>query len=140
MTKNSLLLILLLIAACQSKPVDTIRISINHQQNSLKVTGVSATSLYGLRHDTLSLQAWQNLFPVYQMPADTDLRNYQPAISGKYALSGNIIVFKPDTPFVAGQTYFARYYHYDEHLSSIDMALNRRKPGETPYTELIFKY
>jgi hypothetical protein len=137
--KRSVIFILL-IAACRSKPASNIQITVDHTHKAIKITGTSATVLYGIRHDTLTTEAWQALFPVYQMPADTEMRNYQPAIKGKYAINGAIISFMPDTPFRAGQTYFARYYNYDQPLSATDMALRTRKPGQIPFTELIFKY
>ena len=137
---KKLLFILLTLAACKYKPASTIKITVDHTHQAIKVTGVAATALYGIQHDSPNTEAMQNLFPVYKMPADTEMRNYQPTIKGRYGINGNNITFTPDTAFKTGQTYFARWYRYDQPLTATDMAMRTRKPGETPFIELIFKY
>ena len=106
----------------------------------MQVSGVSVLTLLRIQHDTLNMKTWQAFFPVCKMPADTDMRNYQEPMPGKYAIANKLIVFTPDTPFTAGQTYFARYYVYDDQVSAADLALHNAEPGQAPYTELIFKY
>jgi len=136
--KKLLPFLMVFLAACQSKPASTIVLYIN--QKSVQVKGIQATELYGLKTDSLNRQAWQSLFPVYKMPADTDLRNYQRPVWGKYSLVNDVISFTPDTPFVKDSIYFARYYRFADGLNGGNMVIDKRKPGETPYTELIFKY
>ena len=137
---KKLLFLLLTLSACKSKPASNIKITIDHTHQAIKITGVAATALYGIQHDSLDTAGWHALFPVYKMPADTEMRNYQPYIKGKYDINGGVVSFTPDTAFKTGQTYFARWYRYDEPLSATDMAMRTRKPGETPFIELIFKY
>src|SRR4051812_4739432 len=104
---KKLAFLLLLFTACKSKSANTITISVN--QKTVQVKGIPATELYGLESDTISQRAWQSLFPVFKLPADTDLRNYQSPVAGRYSLSGDVILFTPDTAFAKDSTYFARY-------------------------------
>ncbi|QKJ32538.1 hypothetical protein HQ865_23165 [Mucilaginibacter mali] len=138
--KKLLLPLLLLLAACRSKPATVVNIVPDKAYGMIKATGLPVYMLNGIQRDSLPVDAWQNLLLVCKMPADTDLRNYQPAIKGKYGISSGAITFTPDTPFKAGQTYFARYYHYDDKISGLDLVLHRRETGKATYTELIFKY
>lgn len=135
---KKLAIFLIFFVACKSKQVNTIVIAVN--QKTVQVKGIPATELYGLKSDSVSMAAWQSLFPVFKMPADTDLRNYQSPVDGRYSLQNDAITFTPDSPFVKDSTYFARYYRFAEGLNSTNMIMDKRKPGETAYTELIFKY
>lgn len=82
---------------------------------------------------------WQLLVPVYRMPADTDLKNYQPVQPGKYRLADTTIVFTPDTPFAKGQTYFVRYYRFGDNTSTLEYLQGRNRMGKPQFTDLIFK-
>lgn len=131
---------LLLLTACQSNPANQVSLVMDKAGHSVNVKGLDDISLHGLQQDSLTVQAWQNLLPVCAMPADTDMRNYQQPITGSYQITGNDIVFTPDTPFKSGQTYFARFYRYDKAMSALDLVMRKRAPGKTGYIELIFKY
>lgn len=82
---------------------------------------------------------WQNLVPVYRMPADTDMKNYQPVQPGQYLLKDSAVVFTPDTPFVKGQTYFVRNYRLGEGATLMDYIKGRSQPGKVHFIDLIFK-
>lgn len=138
--KKILLPLLLILAACRDKPATTVNIVTDKAQGIVKAEGLPVYTLNGLKRDSLPVEAWQNLFPVCAMPADTDLRNLQLPLKGKYAITNTAITFKPDTPFASGKIYFARYYFYDERITGLDLALHRREMGKATYTELIFKY
>ena len=138
--KKLLILSLVLLTACGQKPQKSIHISVDKATSSLKVAGVQIDALQGISHDTLNLAAWQSFFPVCKMPADTEMRNYQEPMKGKYMVKNNLIVFTPDTPLRAGQTYFARYYIYNDKAGAADIALHNTTPADAPYTELIFRY
>lgn len=133
-------ILLLLLYACGQKAAGPIHIILNKMQHTVVVAGVSPTTLHGIERDSLTLQTWQNLFPVCAIPANTDLQNDQPPIKGTYTIRHNVIVFKPDTPFKAGQAYFARYYRYDERVTTVDLVMHRRQLGKATYTQLIFKW
>jgi len=77
-----------------------------------------------------SLQAmWQSLLPVYRMPADTDLKNYQPLQPGVYQLKDSAVLFTPDTPFAQNKTYFMRYYKFGEGDDLWAYIKNKKKAG-----------
>ena len=82
---------------------------------------------------------WKNLIPVFRMPADTDLKNYQPIQPGLYQLKDSAVVFTPDTPFVNSQTYFVRYFEFTKGSSIMDFIKGKRKPGSINFIDLIFK-
>lgn len=138
--KKILLPLLLILAACREKPATPVTVLPDKAHGMVKAMGISLVTLNGLRRDSLGAEFFEGLFPVYAMPADTDLRNDQPPIKGRYGITDSAITFTPDTPFVTGRTYFARYYHYDDRITGIDLALHRREMGKPTYTELIFKY
>lgn len=138
--KNLTLITLLIITSCKSNPAHTVQISIDKKAGGIRVTGLATVTLQGIERDSISIKTWQSLFPVYSMPADTAMRNYQWPLPGHYAITNNAIKFIPYTAFKAGQTYFARYYNYDKPISAMDVVLHRRALGQGTYTELIFKY
>ena len=138
MKRISIVILLLFFVACRQKKTDSFHITVN--KNAVQVAGVPTLTLQGIGHDSLDMKTWQSFFPVCKMPADTDMRNYQEPMPGKYAIANKLIKFTPDTPFTAGQTYFARYYVYDNEVSAADLALHNAVPGKAPYTELIFEY
>lgn len=137
--RKIIIILLVCIASCQSK-TDNVQLSIDKKLGVVKTSGLSAVTLQGIKRDSITTEAWQSLFPVYTMPADTSLRNYQRPLPGRYSITSNFLVFTPDTPFVSGQTYFARYYRYDRSVTAMDLVLRRRALGQGTYTELIFKY
>jgi len=84
-------------------------------------------------------RVWQSLIPVYKLPADTDLKDYQPAQPGVYKIIDSAVVFTPDTPFINGKTYFMRYYKFDEGHSTMDFLKGSSRLRNVPYDDLIFK-
>jgi hypothetical protein len=106
--------------------------------SSIKLGGLNVAVLNDIDRDT-SARKWQNLFPVYRMPADTTLKDLQPVQPGRYKLVNNQVSFTPDTPFVKGKTYFMRYYDFAEGGSLLDIILHKNNLGGHPYTDLIFK-
>ena len=90
-----------------------------------------------INRDTAS--NWQSLFAIYRMPADTDMKDYQPIQPGSYQLKNNDLVFTPDTAFKAQQIYFVRYYNFTEHKGLIDYIKGKTQIGKIDYTDLTFK-
>ncbi|GAB3932446.1 hypothetical protein [Mucilaginibacter myungsuensis] len=138
--KRFLLIATVLFSACHSANKSQVSIGVDRQQQQITVTGLPEAANYGLKSDSISTQAWQTLLMVCKMPADTELRSAAPLQPGKYRLVGNGISFKPDTPFVKGTIYFARFYRFDDGLTSVNALTDGRRPNKTPYTELVFKY
>ncbi|OOQ60510.1 Ig-like domain-containing protein [Mucilaginibacter pedocola] len=130
---------LLLFVACTPKPQpNTISISLAPNKKSLQFEGVDAGIVGEISRDSVG-EGWQTLVPVYRMPADTELKSYQPVQPGKYVVADSTVVFTPDTPFAAGQTYFVRWYHFDEGKKASDYLKGRQRPGQQHFTDLIFK-
>ena len=133
---------LLLIGLCFScttktnRPVLAIRLDSSKQ--SLKITGLNNAIVQDINRDTTT-NKWQQLIPVYRMPADTDMKDFQPIQPGKYWVKDSIVFFKPDTPFLYQQAYFVRYNHYEEDRSIWGFIKGNRRVGKVNYTDLIFK-
>ena len=60
-----------------------IHISLVYNNSSLKVQGIDAAVLGAIQRDFIP-GVWQTLLPVYRMPADTDMKDYQPPQLGIY--------------------------------------------------------
>jgi hypothetical protein len=136
---NALLLVLTMFCAgCSRHPaVSPAHISLVNSGKSVKFQGIDAAILGAIQRDSTP-GVWQTLIPVYRMPADTDVKDYQPAQPGAYKIQDSAVVFTPDTPFVNGKTYFMRFYHFDQGKSIYDMVKNKRGLGSQPYTDLVF--
>ena len=103
---------------------------------TLKISGPEKAVLGEIERDSA---AWSNIFPVYRMPADTDMKDFQRVQPGAYRLSGNVLIFTPDTAFIGGQTYFLRCYRFGEGKSTWDLFKHKQKLGSQVYIDLAFK-
>jgi len=131
--------LLLIFVGCKDKPiVNTIHISLIDSGKNLKISGLDYAIMHDINRDTTP-DIWQNLIQVYRMPADTDLKDYQPIQPGKYLVKDSAVVFIPDTPFNPHQTYFMRYYQFDKGSNAWDYIKNHQKPGKKQYRDFIFK-
>ena len=137
--KNIIVLVFLLCLGCNSKPrVNLGHVSLTKNKTSVIFTGLNKAVINEIGRDT-SADIWENLLPVYRMPADTDLKNYQPVQQGKYQLQDSSVIFTPDTPFEKNRPYFMRYYHFDEGGKTWDLITGKKPVGASHYIDLIFK-
>ncbi len=140
--KMRLLVFLLLIGLCFSCTTKTnktmLNISLDSNKQTLKIIGLSKAIVQDINRDT-TINKWQQLIPVYRMPIDTEMKDFQPIQPGEYLVKDSIIFFTPDTPFAPQQAYFVRHYHYDEDRSVWGFIKGKRRAGKTTYTDLIFK-
>jgi hypothetical protein len=136
---RSLLFILMIFAvSCAPKqPQQSIHISLIDNSRSLKIKGFDYLVMKEIGRDSIA-NIWQGLIPVYRMPADSDMKSYQPIQPGKYVLRDSAVVFTPDTPFVKGREYFVRYYKLEASGLS-DYVSGRTRVGKLHFTDLIFK-
>lgn len=137
--KKLIFLLTLLFSAC-SPPEQRVNISIaliNNNQ-SLQFKGLDPSIMGEINRDS-SGQGWLGLIPVYRMPADTNMKSFQPEQPGKYRMANSTVVFTPDTPFVKGQAYFVRWHHVDDNAKPSDFLKGNRQLGRTRFTDLIFK-
>jgi hypothetical protein len=123
---------------CTSKTMPAVQISLADSSRSLKITGLDATILGAISRDS-SVKVWQSLIPVYKMPADTDMKDYQAPQPGNYQVSGSTVIFTPDTPFTKQQNYYVRHYRYTDGNSIWDYIKQQKKLGKPAYTDLPFK-
>jgi hypothetical protein len=137
---KSIVLFVMLCFGCNANKNSSapVKINLTADKHSINIVGLDNTIVQDINRDSLGGN-WQSLVPVYKMPADTDLKNYQPAQPGKYIVKDSIVVFTPDTAFIARQTYFVRYYKFDANTKAADYILGHNKLGSLPYTDLIFK-
>jgi len=133
------IIFLLLIVGCASKSNKaTIKISLK-DSNNLKITGIANDILHEINRDSATTAVWQSLIPVYRMPKDTDLKDYQPPQPGKYVVTDSGVVFTPDTPFIKQQAYFLRFYQFGGGNELLEYMQHRKKLGQVGYMDLIFK-
>lgn len=132
------MLLLLALACTPAKHPAAVQIALSDNGQSVWFKGLNKLVINDIARDT-NQAVWQSLVPVYRMPADTDLKNYQPVQPGQYVVKDSIVVFTPDTPFVKGQTYFVRNYRLGEGALLIDYIKSRSQPGKVQFIDLIFK-
>jgi hypothetical protein len=129
---------LLFCFGCSSKPkAPVVHVSLTDSNHAVKVRGLDYAIVSEIGRDSIP-GIWENFLPVYRMPADTDLKNYQPIQHGLYTLKDSAVVFKPDTPFVKGQTYFMRYYQFKGE-NIWDYIKGKKRLGAVGYHDLVIK-
>ncbi|MBK0380313.1 hypothetical protein [Mucilaginibacter segetis] len=138
MNKFLILIVLLGLGCTSSKKQPVIHIGLINKGQSLQFTGLDKAVMQEIARDS-SDEVWQSFIPVYRMPADTDMKTYQPVQPGNYRLNDSAVVFTPDTPFVKKQEYFVRYYLLGEGLGLSDYLKGSASPGKTHFIDLIFK-
>ena len=131
-------ILLLFCISCSVKPHSpAVQIALINNGQSVKIIGFDKMILDDIAHD--STNNFESLVPVYRMPADTDMKDYQPVQPGKYLVKDSALIFTPDTPFVKHQTYFMRYYQYGGGNSVWDFVKGKKTASKLRYTDLIFK-
>jgi hypothetical protein len=137
--KEVLVLVCLFCLGCVHKP-DTILVSIalTDSNHSLKIAGFDKAIIDDIGRDTSDV--WQTLLPVYRMPQDTDMKDFQNAQPGRYTIKDSSVVFVPDTPFRKGQTYFLRYYNYSGSKDAWQYVQKKKGTGAAGHKDLLFKY
>jgi hypothetical protein len=137
--KKTIWLLLLFCLGCKSKPKPpVVHISLIDSNRSIKLTGLDYPIISEINRDS-SQASWQSLLPVFRMPTDTDMKDYQPVQPGSYELKDSAVVFTPDTPFIKGQTYFVRYYQFGAGTEMWDYIKGKNKLGSVHYIDLPFK-
>jgi len=130
-------------AGCQSASVtesDHSRIGLSKDSQMVIVGGLDYSVLQELKKDSLPPEAFQRLFPVYRMPADTDMKDYQNEQPGTYQITDSLITFKPDTAFEKHQTYFARFYGHSTENTPDKLAQSKGNLKAPKFTEVVFKF
>jgi len=125
--------------SCTSKPKSTaVYVTVIDSGRKVKFEGLDYAIVSEISRDSVP-GAWANLLPVYRMPADTDMKDYQPVQSGRYVVKDSAVVFTPDTPFMKAQGYFLRYFRFGEGSGISNYIKGEKKIGSRPYTDISFK-
>ena len=120
----------------QSK-MPAIHLRLVDRGRSVALTGIDPSIMGEISRDA-TRDNWENLIPVFRMPADTDMKDFQPVQHGMYRLKDSVVVFTPDTAFVKGQSYFIRYYQFNGGLTTWDMVRKQKKLGSVAHLDLVF--
>lgn len=134
------LLLMLICFGCKEHPRKAdIKLSLADSNRSVQISGFDRAIINDIGRDSAN-DVWQSLLPVYKMPADTDMKDYQNTQPGKYAIKDSLVVFTPDTSFKKGQIYFLRYYQYDNSKDAWQYIRTKKRLGSLSYKDLLFKY
>ena len=129
-------MLLLAFTGCSKPEPNLIKTELVNNKASLKITGPDSTILNDIvRGDSAGLNV---LFPVYSMPADTDMKDFQEQQPGKYLLKSGEVYFTPDTPFKRKQTYFLRYYNYALSGDVWEFIKSSNHKGKPPHVDYTF--
>jgi len=134
--KKLLWLLPLLCIGCSQK-AKTPAVQVKRMGKSVQFSGLNYAIISDINRDSIP-NVWETLLPVYKLPADTDLKNYQPLQHGTYVLKDSAVVFTPDTPFNKSQAYFMRFYQFDKGSTVWDFIKGHHKQGNTHYVDLEF--
>lgn len=135
MKKYAWLLLFLMFSCGEKQRAPSVHISLTNDNKSIKFTGLGKEIVTEISRDSIP-EVWENLVPVFKLPADTDLKNYQPVQHGAYALKDTAVIFTPDTPFIKGQAYFMRYYIFKGN-DIRDYLRGKKKLGNMSYRDLV---
>jgi hypothetical protein len=140
MKRTGLCLILLICLGCAKKSGKlNLVTNFTDSNRSVKISGFDKAVIADIARDTAN-NIWQNLLPVYKMPVDTDMKDYQQEQPGKYRFEDTLVVFTPDTPFKRGQVYFLRYYPHNESEDVWQYIKDKKRPGTLGHKDLVFRY
>jgi hypothetical protein len=128
--------LVILFYGCASHTARSIKITLKNNSMYIQATGIDAAMFAEMQRDSGSLQT---LMPVFRMPRDTDMKDYQRPQPGVYKMEVSAIIFTPDTPFTTGNTYFLRFYDFAPAKTASEIIRSRRKLGSKVYTDLSFK-
>lgn len=138
--KRSILLLLLVLTGCTSHaPELRVTVKLLDSNRSIQIAGFDSAVIDDIGRDTTA-GVWQNLLPVYKMPADTDMKDFQQAQPGKYRVKDSLVVFIPDTPFRKGQAYFLRYFDYQGVKHAWQVIGGKNRLGAAKHRDLVFSY
>jgi len=132
-------LVLMCLSCTRHAPTANVKIGLVDSNRAVQISGFDRAIVEDIGRDTAS-EVWQSLLPVYKMPADTDMKDFQNAQPGHYKVMDSVVVFTPDTAFKKGQLYFVRWYQYDKIGDAMQYIRRNKKTGSLSYKDLLFSY
>lgn len=139
MRKWGLVLIITLVGCSRHKQDMNIKVSLTNNNRSINISGFDKEVIDDIAQNSAD-SAWLSLLPVYKMPADTDMKDFQSAQPGKYKVAATEVIFTPDTPFRQGQMYFLRTFDYSGAKDAWDFVRKQKGKGSAVHKDLLFKY
>jgi hypothetical protein len=139
MKKVGLLILLFSLGCAQHPPKTNVTVSLEDSDHSVRISGFNKAVIDDIGRDTAN-EVWQSLLPVYKIPADTDMKDFQSAQPGKYQIRDSTVIFTPDTAFKKGQVYFVRWYQYDKIEDAWQYIRKKKRTGSLSYKDLLFTY
>ena len=134
-----ILLVLTSLGCGQHTQQADVRVSLADSNRSIQISGFDKAVIDDIGRDTAN-GVWQSLLPVYKMPADTDMKDFQNPQPGNYRISDSLVVFTPDTAFKKGQVYFVRAYQYGGAKNAWQYLREKKRTGTLSYKDLLFSY
>ena len=120
-------------------PAETIKIKLNSDSSAIELINVPAHIIEEFISDSLDYSQWSNFFAVYEESKDPEMRDFQSAISGTYRIEKERIMFRPDSVFGKGRSYFSRCYTKSLLRSPEDILSSGKLSAADSYIELRFK-
>jgi hypothetical protein len=109
-----IVLIFLLCSCNQDNPDialgDQLKIRLSSDSTELILSNIPTNVIEVFREDSLDNEGWTNFFAVYKDTTDFEMRDFQPALEGRYTILDSTIIFKPKDLWHKRQPYFARCY------------------------------
>lgn len=119
---------------------NAINIRLSKDSQSVYISGLDYSILQEMKKDSLSQENWQGIFPVYRMPADTDMADLQPEQPGTYKVTDSLLTFKPDTAFKKHGQYMVRFYGNGSNFSTSNLIRSKSNLKGQSFTEVVFKF
>jgi len=138
MKKWGILIVLFCFGCSTRKPELNIKVALADSNRSVKIAGFDKEVINDIAQTADS--AWEVLLPVYKMPVDTDMKDFQNAQPGKYVVEDSLVIFTPDTAFQKGQVYFVRTFDYNQAKDAWAFVREQKQKGAVGHKDLLFKY
>jgi len=137
--KRCFFLLTFLFGCSNHSNTSNISVSLINTNHSLQISGFDKEIINDIAQNSAD-SAWQALLPIYKMPADTDMKDFQKAQPGKYGVKDSLVIFTPDTPFREGQVYFLRSFDYNQAKDAWAFVREQKQKGSIGHKDLLFKY
>jgi len=134
-----LFLLAFLFGCTNHSTTNNISVSLINTNHSVQIAGFDKEVINDIAQNSAD-SAWQALLPVYKMPVDTDMKDFQTAQPGKYSIKDSVVIFTPDTPFRKGQVYFLRSFDYNQAKDAWAFVRAQKQKGSIGHKDLLFKY
>jgi len=100
---------ILLLTSCSNTNKAPV-IMFSEDSTSILIKNIDEASLYELKKDNKAHPGIQSIISVMLIPNETDSLQDERSISGSTIIQDNIVVFKPELPFIKNETYLVESY------------------------------